>query len=67
MANDSINTLGLHLLEVSSKEIKEHLLSNKSGEWKSGFLNEVDTKEVESQTGKKIQCSVESGEYFYKI
>ena len=43
------------------------LLTRTDNEWFSGFLNDDDIIDIESKTGRKILCSVESGEYFYKF
>lgn len=45
---------------------KKHLLSEKANEWFSGFLTKEDKIEIADQTGKKVECSPESGEYFYR-
>ena len=45
----------------------EHLLSENNTNWFSGFLEEIDIQNLEEHLNKKIRCSVESGEYFYKV
>lgn len=44
-----------------------HLLSNKCNEWQSAYLNKSDIRLIETLTNKKVKCSPESGEYFYKL
>jgi len=44
-----------------------HLFSNKCNEWHSGFLSDIEINLVELITNRKVLCSVESGEYFYKL
>lgn len=35
--------------------------------WFSGYITESDIEVIEQRTNKKVLCSAESGEYFYKL
>ncbi len=59
--------LGERMLIASRGDMIFHLLSKKAHEWKSGFLTDRDITEIEKETNKKVKCSTESGEYFYKL
>lgn len=59
--------MGECMLKWANQETREHLLSNKGNEWKSGYLTERSRKFVEQVTGKTVRTSVESGEYFYRV
>lgn len=55
------------MLQESAVDITKHLFSKNSHNYKSGYLYEEDILEIERITEKKVICSVESGEYFYKL
>lgn len=65
--NKTMKTLGLHLINQSRLAIIDHLTSEDSGNWKSGFLEQSDINSIEIKTGRKVRCSTESGEYFYRL
>ena len=59
--------LGTKMINQSRIEICNHLFSNDANKDKSGYLTDEDIALVEKLTMKKIHCSVESGEYFYRL
>jgi hypothetical protein len=58
---------GRRLLNKARIDIANHLRSEKCNEWKSGFLTDNDILKIEKHTNRKVKCSVESGEYFYRL
>lgn len=60
--------LGANMIAGMQKGTVE-LLTNPAydNRWFSGYLSDDAVKKVEQTTGKKIICSAESGEYFYKF
>jgi hypothetical protein len=59
--------LAEHLLNSLRIDIACHLLSPKGNQWRSGYLTDDDREKLEKETGRRIRCSTESGEYFYKL
>jgi hypothetical protein len=56
-----------YLLNWMRNLTKQHLRSKGANVFFSGYLTDHDIIEIENETGKKIHCSAESGEYFYKL
>jgi len=59
--------LSKSLLNGARKNIANHLLSDKCDNWMSGYLTDNDITKIEKETNRKVRCSTESGEYFYKL
>lgn len=67
----STNKFGLYLLKQAQNRVLEHFEEARNNHyaqstWISGWLDECEKQKLEEQ-GDKVECSVESGEYFYKI
>lgn len=63
----SLNKFGEQMLRAAAEKVKEHLLSENCEQWLSGYLSPWDVNEIEEKTNRKVDCSAESGEYFYKL
>jgi len=59
--------LATRLLNGARKQTVTHLFSEDGDKFFSGFLTDNDIERIEKHTGKKVYCSPESGEYFYKL
>jgi hypothetical protein len=44
-----------------------HLFSEERNKYFSGYLQDSDISLIEELTEMKVECSTESGEYFYKL
>lgn len=62
-----LDKLGIVMLNRMREHGKKHLLSNNAHKWQSAYLDDEDIIQIETATGKKVRCSCESGEYFYKL
>ena len=58
--------LGNKMLK-SMREYTIDRLINDGDVWFSGYITDSDIEDIELKTNKKVLCSAESGEYFYKL
>jgi hypothetical protein len=63
----ALNKFGEYLLRAAAEKVKEHLLSENCDKWLSGYVSQADIEFIESKTNRKVDCSPESGEYFYRL